>query len=128
MTFEEFKEYCLTKKGVEDTYPFKGEAVWMKVMGKMFAMTFVREFKYNGAMAAPFTFINLKCDPDKAISLRESYSAIQPGWHQSKKHWNSVFIDGSLPDSTIKELIDHSYEIVVDGLSKKLKEELASLN
>ena len=127
MNLEEFKQYCLVKKGVEETYPFNGEAVWMKVMGKMFAMTFVQDFKFNGEMAPPFLFVNLKCEPEKALELREQYSAVQPGWHQSKKHWNSVFIDGTLSDSMIRELIDHSYDIVVAGLPKKLKEELAEM-
>ncbi|MDN5203837.1 MmcQ/YjbR family DNA-binding protein [Fulvivirgaceae bacterium BMA10] len=127
MTLDTFKTYCLSKKGVEETYPFKGEAVWMKVMGKMFAMTFVREFTFDKEIAPPFHFINLKCDPERAEILRTKHAAIQPGWHQSKKHWNSVFMDGSLSDDMIKELIDHSYDIVCESLPKKDLEILNTL-
>lgn len=127
MTLAEFRSYCTSKKGVEETFPFEGNSVWMKVMGKMFALTMLQDFKYQGEMAPAFHFINLKCDPEKAIELRETHSAIQPGWHQSKKHWNSVFMDGSLSDTLIKNLIDDSYELVVSSLTKKLQAELAAL-
>ncbi|WP_020527707.1 MmcQ/YjbR family DNA-binding protein [Flexithrix dorotheae] len=124
MTFESFRSYCLAKKGVTEDYPFKGESVWMKVMGKMFALANVEEFKMGQELVPPFHFINLKCEPEKAIELREKYPAIQPGWHQSKKHWNSLYMDGSLSDVLIKALIDHSYEIVVAGMPKKTQDEL----
>ena len=124
MNLETFRNYCLSKKGVEENYPFKGEAVWMKVKGKMFAMANVMELKMDGEIVPPFHFINLKCEPEKALELRESHAAIQPGWHQSKKHWNSLYMDGSLPDELILSLIDHSYDIVVKTLPKKVQEEL----
>ena len=127
MTLEEFKNYCLSKKGVEATYPFKGEAVWMKVMGKMFALTFVQEFKMDGKLMPPFSFINLKCEPEYALGLREKHEAIRPGWHQNKDNWNSVWMDGSLTDELIKQLIDHSYDEVCKGLSKKALAELEHL-
>jgi len=127
MTLEEFKNYCLNKKGVEETYPFKGEAVWMKVMGKMFALAFVQEFKMDGKLMPPFSFINLKCEPGYALKLRENYEAIRPGWHQNKDNWNSVWMDGSLTDDFIEKLIDHSYDEVCKGLTKKALAELESL-
>lgn len=127
MNFETFRAYCLAKKGVTEDYPFKGEAVWMKVMGKMFAMANVMELKMDGVMVEPFHFVNLKCNPEKSEALREQYGAIQPGWHQSKKHWNSLYMDGSLEDELILELIDHSYEIVVNSLPKKTKNLLLKL-
>jgi len=127
MTLEEFKNYCRSKKGIEETYPFKGEAVWMKVMGKMFALAFVQEFKMDGQMMPAFSFINLKCEPEFALELREKHAAIRPGWHQNKKNWNSVWVDGSLKDDFIKELIDHSYDAVCKGLTTKALAELESL-
>ncbi len=124
MTFEEFKIYCLSKKGVEETYPFGDMAAWFKVGGKAFSWTFVEMFKMEDELKPAFTFVNCKCDPELALNWREKYSAVQPGWHQSKKHWNSVYMDGSLKDDDFKKMIDHAYEIVVNSLSNKLKAEL----
>lgn len=128
MNLEKFRNYCLAKKGTTEDFPHGDIAAWYKVGGKMFAMTFIKDFKYEGEMKPPFTFVNLKCDPERAENLRESYPAIIPGWHQSKKHWNSVFMDGSLSDDLIEELIDHSYELVFQRLPKKLREAIASGN
>lgn len=127
MDLETFNHYCLSKKGVTASYPFKGETVWMKVAGKMFAMANVQEMMKDGELIPSFHFVNLKCDPQKAEELRTSHHAIQPGWHQNKTHWNSLYMDGSLNDHLIFELIDHSYNIVFDSLSNKVKEELSSL-
>ena len=127
MNFEDFRSYCLSKSGTTEDFPHGNTAVWFKVMGKMFAMTFINDFKFEGQMAAPFTFVNLKCDPEKALELREKFPAVRPGWHQNKKFWNSVFMNGSLSDEAFRSMIDHSYEQVVAGLTKKLKEELANL-
>ncbi len=124
MTFNDFREYCLAKPGVEESYPFRGECAWMKVGGKMFGMANCIEMKMDGELVPPFHFANLKCDPEKALELRESYAAIRPGWHQNKDHWNSLYMDGSLPDDLIKELIDHAYNIIAAKLSKKKKAEL----
>ena len=124
MHIEQFISYCLEKPGVEDTYPFKGEMVWMKVKGKMFAMTNVVEVKMEGERVSPFHFINLKCDPERAEELREAHAAIRPGWHQNKTHWNSLYMDGSLSDKLILELVDHSYAIVAASLPKKVQAEL----
>ncbi len=124
MTFEEFKVYCLSKKGVEETYPFGDMAAWFKVGGKAFCWTFVEMFKMEDELKPAFTFVNCKCEPEKALELREQYDAVQAGWHQSKKHWNSVFMDGSLPDEEFKVMIDHAYQIVVASLPKKIQTEL----
>ena len=113
MNIEEFHAYCLAKKGVEETFPFGEQTLVFKVMGKMFALTGLdsEEFK-----------VNLKCDPDWAIELREQYPEIQPGWHMSKMHWNTVHFEEELEEKFLRELIDHSYDLVVKGFSKKLRE------
>lgn len=117
MNIEELREYCLNKKGTTEGFPFDSETLVFKVMGKMYALTNI-----NWAD----TSVNLKCDPERAIELREEYEAIKPGYHMSKKHWNTVNADG-LSDEMVYELIDHSYDLVVASLTKKLKEELANL-
>lgn len=86
-------------------------------MGKIFALTDINEFET----------INLKCDPEEAIQLRERYDAVQPGYHMNKKHWNTIILDGSVPDKFVFQWIDHSYELVVEGLTKKLKDELGKI-
>ena len=115
MNIEAFREYCLSKKGVTEEFPFDETTLVFKVMGKMFALT--------GLDRIPFK-VNLKCDPDRALELRESNPDIEPGYHMSKKHWNTVNFSGSLSTILLQELIDHSYDLVVSGLTKKLKQEL----
>ncbi len=124
LTFEAFKSYCLTKNEAEETYPFGDHAVWFKVKGKAFAWTFTKPFTFGEEIGEPFMFINLKCLPEEAQQLRASYQAIRPGWHQNKKHWNSVFMDGSLTENKIRALIDQSYNVVVAGLPKKVQASL----
>lgn len=108
-------EYCVKKPGVEETFPFDETTLVYKVMGKMFILipTMSEDLR-----------MNLKCDPEKAMQLRESYEAITPGFHMNKKHWNTVIPDGSISDKMIFELIDHSYDLVVKSLTRKLKDEL----
>lgn len=119
MNIEEFRDYCLSKKGVEETFPFGEETLVFKVMGKMFALT--------GLDTHPAT-ANLKCDPERAIQLREEYDGlIRPGYHMSKVHWNTVELERMIPQNLLLELIDHSYNLVVNSLTKKLQTELASL-
>lgn len=118
MNIEDFHAYCMSKKGVEETFPFDKETLVFKVMGKMFALTGLEHPEFR---------VNLKCDPDRAIELREQYPAIQPGWHMSKKHWNTVYFEEDLEDAFLRELIDHSYDLVVKGFSKKLREEFNQL-
>lgn len=117
MDIESFHNFCLNLKGVTQEFPFDNRTLVYKVMGKMFALADVEEFES----------INLKCDPEKAIELRERYPAVKPGYHMHKKHWNTVAIDGSLSDRLIEEWIIDSYNLVASGLTKKLKEELSQL-
>lgn len=117
MNIEEFRDYCIAKKGVTEESPFGPDTLVFKVMGKMYALTSMDNFE----------FINLKCEPDKAIDLREQYHAIQPGYHMNKQLWNSVYIEDDVTDQLIYELIDHSYDLVAETLTKKLKTELAEL-
>lgn len=108
MNIEEFREYCISKPGVTEDFPFDANTLVFKVMGKMFALTdLVDEFS-----------LNLKCDPERAIELREQFPAIRPGYHMNKAHWNTIMMDGSLNQKLILELIDHSYQLVVDKLPK----------
>jgi predicted DNA-binding protein (MmcQ/YjbR family) len=117
MNIEKFREYCISKKGVTEEFPFGEVTLVFKVMGKMFALTNLdNEFS-----------VNLKCDPDLAIELREKYSAVLPGFHMNKLHWNTIRIDGTIPAKLICEWIDHSYALVVDKLPKKSKAELEKL-
>lgn len=115
MHIESFREYCLKKKCVTESFPFDETTLVFKVCNKMFAL--------SGIEHQPLR-INLKCDPERAIELREMYNSILPGYHMNKKHWNTVIVDGSIPPELVTELIDHSYELVVQSLPKKLREEL----
>ncbi len=115
MNIEELREYCLKKKGVEETFPFDSDTLVFKVMGKAFLLT--------GLGQKPFSF-NVKCDPEKAIELRERYACVIPGYHMNKKHWNTILPDGSVTDDLLGRWIDDSYDLVVAGLPKRLKEKL----
>jgi len=118
MHVEEFRAYCLTKKGITETFPFDAHTLVFKVMGKMFALC--------GLERKP-TQVNLKCNPERALDLREAYDGvIIPGYHMSKVHWNTVLIE-QLPTEILQELIDHSYDLVVSKLTKKLKIALKEL-
>ena len=119
MNIETFRTYCLSKKGVTEEFPFNETTLVFKVMGKMFALT--------GLDNIPFS-VNLKCDPDRSLELREYHPEIQPGYHMSKKHWNTVIFSGSLTTNMLCELTDHSYKLVVSGLTKKAKQELENIN
>lgn len=117
MNIEELRTWCISKKGVSEDFPFDETTLVFKVMGKMFALT-----DLEGDLT-----INLKCDPEKAIELRELYSCVLPGYHMSKKHWNTILVDGSVPDQLIRQWIDHSYALVVEKLTKRQRDELATL-
>lgn len=119
MNIEDFRIYCLSKPGTEECLPFDPHTLVFKVMGKMFALTSLNSETFT---------VNLKCDPDKALELREEYDAVRPGYHMNKKHWNTVDFEAGLRISFLKELIDHSYNLVVKGLTKKLKAELELLS
>ncbi len=114
MNIEEYRDYCLRKPGVTEEFPFDANTLVFKVSGKMFALTDVDAF----------VSVNLKCEPQRALALREGNPGITPGYHMNKKHWNSVATDGSVDDNLFYELIDHSYALVVAGLPKKLREGL----
>lgn len=99
-----------------EDFPFGEETICMKVTGKIFAIT-----SFNVPLSA-----NLKCDPERAVELREMYDEVQPGYHMNKKHWNTVNFEGRISDKDLRIMTDHSYELVVAGLSRKQKAELES--
>jgi predicted DNA-binding protein (MmcQ/YjbR family) len=104
----------MQKKGVTEDLPFDDQTLVFKVMGKMFALTNINAFQS----------VNLKCDPALAEELRDQYQAVKPGYHMNKKHWNTIDNDGSISDQQLHTWIDHSYDLVVAGLTKKQREEL----
>lgn len=108
MDIESFRQFCLSFPDVSEEFPFGPETLVFKVKGKMFALTDLDLF----------VSINLKCDPDEAIELRERYPAVQPGYHMNKKHWNTILMDNSIPDRTLKEWIENSYQLVRASLPK----------
>jgi len=111
MDIIELRDYCLSKKFVEESFPFDSVTLVFKVAGKMFALT--------GLNQPEKLSVNLKCDPELAIELREKHSCVIPGYHMNKRLWNTVFIDGSVNDAIIKQWIDNSYYEVVKTLPKK---------
>ncbi|SNC62549.1 Predicted DNA-binding protein, MmcQ/YjbR family [Hymenobacter gelipurpurascens] len=115
MNIEEFRDYCLLKAGVTEETPFGPETLVFKVGGKVFALTDIDTF---GS-------INLKCDPERAQELREQYDYVLPGYHMNKKHWNTVLIGTGASVGLLRELIDHSYDLVRASLPRKQREELA---
>jgi predicted DNA-binding protein (MmcQ/YjbR family) len=117
VNLEVFRKHCLAKKGVTEETPFGADTLVYKVMGKMFALTGVPDFDS----------INLKADPERAIELRERYESVLPGYHMNKKHWNTVLMDGSIPDKLILEWLEDSYQLVVARLTKKEKAALNKL-
>jgi len=107
MDLESFREYCLSKPAATEDTPFGEDVLVFKVAGKMFALASLDD--------VPAT-ANLKCDPDLALELRDRYEQVRPGYHMNKKHWNTVEIDTGIPDAELREMIDHSYELVVKRL------------
>ncbi|WP_010182704.1 MmcQ/YjbR family DNA-binding protein [Aquimarina agarilytica] len=118
MDIETYRNYCLNKKGVSESFPFDEAVLVFKVLNKVFAL---------GNINSRPLKINLKCDPEKAITYREHYPEITPGYHMNKKHWNTVDFQGSIPDKILYQLVDHSYDLVVSKLTKKQKEALNEL-
>lgn len=114
MNIEEYREYCLSFTGVTEDFPFDENTLAFKVMDKIFALTNVNKFEY----------INLKCDPVKAATLRTLYEDVQPGFHMNKRHWNSINPQGALDDEILQEWISDSYKLVVEGLPRKKQREL----
>lgn len=114
MQLQKFIDYCSAKKGVTQEFPFDEETLVFKVMGKMFTLA---------NMTLPHS-VNLKCDPVYAIALRQKYKAVTAGYHMNKKHWNTVELQGDVPDAEIFEWINDSYGLVVKGLTKAQREKL----
>ena len=120
MDIETFRKYCLSLPAVEETLPFGPDTLVYKVMGKAFALTGLDDEVFQ---------VNLKCDPERAIELREEYPGlIIPGWHMNKKHWNTIYFEEGLGNSLLIKLINHSYNLVVAGLPVKVKTQLKTLN
>ncbi len=117
MNLELIRNYCLSKKGVDESLPFNEDSPVYKVMGKIFLIS---------NLNPPYSII-VKCDPEKAVELRERYDAVLPGYHMNKKHWNTMLLDNSIDDELIYEWIDDSYILVADNLNKTDKEKLRSL-
>lgn len=117
MNIESFREYCLSLDATSESFPFGPEVLVFKVKDKMFATL---------SMEPPFS-TNLKCEPELAITLRDEYEEIAPGYHMNKKHWNTVSLEGRISDKMIRSLIDHSYERVILGMKKSEKETLLAI-
>jgi predicted DNA-binding protein (MmcQ/YjbR family) len=116
MDIEQFRQYCLSLPGTTEGFPFGEEVLVFKVMNKLFALCSVDNFES----------VNLKCDPDEAVELREQYDAVRPGYHMNKKHWNTVMVHEGLSKKLLLELTRKSYELVVQSLPKKDKMALES--
>jgi predicted DNA-binding protein (MmcQ/YjbR family) len=114
VNIEEVRDYCLTKPGVTEDMPFGEDTLVFRVCEKLFLLTSLSQGDR----------FNVKCDPERAIELREQHSEVQPGYHMNKKHWNTVHINGNLNRREICELIDHSYELVLKNLPKNTREQI----
>jgi len=115
MDLEAFRDCCLAKMGAAESSPFGEDTIVFKVGGKMFALAALDEIP---------AVVNLKCDPDLALELRDRYEQVRPGYHMNKKHWNTIELGSGVPDGEIRKMIDHSYDLVVRGLPKATREEL----
>mgnify|MGYP000607372804 CR=1 FL=1 len=115
MNIEELRAYLLSKKAVSESFPFDEKTLVFKIDTKMFALVPLEKLELS---------INLKCNPERAVELRENYDCIKAGFHMSKKHWNTIHINGMLSKAQIHELIDHSYELVFNNLTKKKQHEI----
>ncbi|HET8858370.1 MmcQ/YjbR family DNA-binding protein [Marivirga sp.] len=114
MNIEDFRNFCIQKYGVTEELPFDENTLVFKVMGKIFALVDINLFES----------VNLKCNPEEAIKLREQYDAVKPGYHMNKNHWNTIAFNGSISDREIFHWINHSYDLVVSKLPKKLRTEV----
>jgi len=111
MNIEEFREFCLSFKGSSESMPFDDKVLVFKVLDKMFALTDIDTFES----------VNLKCEPEKSLELRTKYESVKPGYHMSKKHWNTILMDGEMSDDELESWIKHSYDLVVAKMTKKQK-------
>lgn len=115
MNTEILREYCIAKDGATESFPFGEETLVFKVGGKIFALLDIE--------SRPTT-INLKCDPERAVLLREEFSVVKPGYHMNKKHWNTITVNSSIRSSDLQEWIDHSYDLVRKSLPKAVRDQL----
>ncbi|WP_421830892.1 MmcQ/YjbR family DNA-binding protein [Larkinella sp.] len=115
MNIETLRNYCLSKPGANESFPFGEDILVFKVGGKVFALTSLE--------ARPLS-VNLKCNPELAVELREQYDAVRPGYHMNKVHWNTVLINGTIREIDLKTWIDHSYDLIVASLPKTVRQEL----
>jgi predicted DNA-binding protein (MmcQ/YjbR family) len=111
MTLDTFRDYCLNKPGVTEGTPFGPTVLVLKVGGKMFALCDLESF----------ASVNLKCNPERAIELRERHQSIVPGYHMNKQHWNTVYMDGGVPEDLLRQMIDDSWQLIYDSLPAKIK-------
>jgi predicted DNA-binding protein (MmcQ/YjbR family) len=118
MDIEAFRDYCLSKPLVEESFPFDYSTLVFKVCGKMFALTNLNNEHFT---------VNLKCNPERSIELREQFDEVQPGYHMNKKHWNTISFEGRIRQNKLIELIDHSYDLVVKKLPASQRNEINSL-
>ena len=121
MNLESYYDYCLLKKGVTEHFPFDDDTLVFKVGGKLFALSSLKKWEIQEPS------VNLKCEPDRAAELRAQFDDIRPGFHMSKVHWNTINISKGVTDVIVKELIDHSYDLVFKSLTKKLQSEIHEL-
>lgn len=117
MNAESLREYCLSLTAVTEDFPFGEETLVFRISEKIFLLITLTEGNR----------FNAKCDPERAAELREQHSEIQPGYHMNKKHWNTIYLDGSLSDKLLRELIHHSYTLVRQSLPKKVQAEIAEM-
>ena len=117
MNIESLQQYCLSKKGVEESLPFGPSTLVFKVGGKMFLLASLD--------AVPLQF-NVKCEPDNAVLLREQHACVLPGYHMNKQHWNTIVVDGTASDKLLKQWIDDSYNLILQSLPKKAQEQILS--
>ena len=115
MNHESFRKYCLAKKGTTESLPFDDKTLVFKVLGKMYALV---------SLDSPVLRVSLKCEPELAEELRARYEGVIPGYHMNKRYWNTVTYDDSIGEKTLKEWIDHSYSLVVKGLSQTSRNSL----
>jgi predicted DNA-binding protein (MmcQ/YjbR family) len=115
MTLPFLREYCLAKPGSTEDTPFDANTLCFRVCGKIYALVDMDRFES----------INLKCDPERAVELREQYEGISPGYHMNKKHWNTVKLGGSVPDPVLLQLVDHSYQLVLNSLPKRIQSSIS---
>lgn len=118
MHLDSLRDYCLAKPGVTEELPFGPTALVFKVVGKMFLLADID--------SRPLSF-NVKCEPERAVQLRETHEVVRPGYHMNKVHWNTVVVDGSIPDAELKSWVDDSYRLVADSLPGKMKALLAEI-